>query len=97
MLRKSASFAKFEYAEDAGAEVFRKDIITLEAGLKKLEVQEQKYSAVLDKVLAEYSEMKAQAADFDLVELYEARHSIRPIQGKAADTTGPYAQESRAA
>ena len=38
-----------------------------------------------------------QAADFDLVELYEAQHSIRPMQGKAADTTGPYAQESRAA
>lgn len=28
------SFAKFEYAEDAGAEAFRKDIATMEAGLK---------------------------------------------------------------
>ena len=68
---------KFEYAEDAGAEAFRKDIATMEAGLKKLEAQEQKYSAELDKVLAEYAELKAQAADIDPVKLYEARRGIR--------------------
>ncbi|MFQ7019103.1 MAG: hypothetical protein ACLRRI_05520 [Oscillospiraceae bacterium] len=32
---------KFEHVEDAGAEVFRRDIATMEAGLKKLEAQEQ--------------------------------------------------------
>ncbi len=76
---------KFEYAEDAGAEAFRKDIATMEAGLKKLEAQEQKYSAELDKALDEYAELKAQAADFDPVELYEARQAIRPAQEKAAE------------
>ncbi len=76
---------KFEYAEDAGAEAFHKDIATMEAGLKKLETQEQKYSAELDKVLAEYAELKAQAADFDPVELYEARQVIRPAQEKASE------------
>ena len=39
---KSLLLQKFEYAEDAGAEAFRKDIATMEAGLKKLEAQEQK-------------------------------------------------------
>ena len=73
------------YAENAGAEAFRKDIATMEAGLKKLEAQEQKYSAELDKALTEYTELKAQAADIDPVELYEARQVIRPAQEKAAE------------
>ena len=82
---KALLLQKFEYAEDAGAEVFRKDIATMEAGLKKLEAQEQKYSAELDKALDEYVELKAQTADFDPVELYKARQAIRPAQEKAAE------------
>ena len=78
-------FQRFEYAEDAGAEAFRKDIATMEAGLKKLEAQEQKYAAELDKVLAEYAELKAQTSELDPVELYEARQAIRPAQEKAAE------------
>ena len=82
---KALLFQKLEYAEDAGAEEFRKDIATMEAGLKKLEAQEQRYSAELDKALAEYTELKAQASDFDSVELYQARQVLRPAQEKAAE------------
>ena len=82
---KALLLQKFEYAEDAGAETFRKDIAIMEVGLKNLEAQEQKYAAELDKVLAEYAELKAQTADFDPVELYEARQAIRPAQEKAAE------------
>ena len=82
---KALLLQKFEYAEDAGAEAFRKDIATMEAGLKKLEAQEQKYSAELDKALDEYAELKAQAADFDPVELYKARQGIRPAQEKESE------------
>ena len=57
----------------------------MEAGLKKLEAQEQKYSAELDKALDEYAELKAQAADFDPVELYKARQGIRPAQEKESE------------
>lgn len=57
----------------------------MEAGLKKLEAQEQKYSAKLDKALDEYAELKAQAADFDPVELYKARQGIRPAQEKESE------------
>ena len=77
---KALLLQKFEYAEDAGAEAFRKDITTMEVGLKKLEAQEKKYSAELDKALAEYNDLKAQTAD-----LYEARQVIRPAQEKAAE------------
>ena len=82
---KALLLQRFEYAEDAGAEAFRKDIATMEAGLKKLEAQEQKYSAELDKARAEYAELKAQASDFDSVELYQARQVLRPAQEKAAE------------
>ena len=82
---KALLLQKLEYAEDAGAEAFRKDIAIMEVGLKKLEAQEQKYSAELDKALDEYAELKAQAADFDPVELYKARQAIRPAQEKAAE------------
>ena len=82
---KALLLQKFEYAEDAGAEEFRKDIATMEAGLKKLETQEQKYSAELDKALTEYAELKAQATEFDPVELYEARRAIRSVQEKESE------------
>ena len=38
----------------------------------------------MDKALDEYAELKAQAANFDPVELYKARQVIRPAQEKAA-------------
>ena len=82
---KALLLQKFEYAEDAGAEAFRKDIAIMEAGLKKLEAQEQKYSAELDKVLAEYADLKSQAADIDPLELYKARQAIRPTQEKSVE------------
>ena len=82
---KALLLQKFEYAEDAGAEAFRKDIAIMESGLKRLEAQEQKYAAELDKVLAEYAELKAQAVDLDPVELYKARNAIRPVQEKEVE------------
>ena len=81
---KALLLQQFEYAEDAGAEAFRKDIAAMEAGLQKLADQERKYSAELDKVLQEYAEAKAQAADLDPVELYEARQSLRAEYEKEA-------------
>ena len=57
----------------------------MEAGLKKLEAQEQKYSAELDKALSEYAELKAQVAELDPVELYAARQAIRPAHKKVAE------------
>ena len=93
---KALLLQKFEYAEDAGTEAFRKDIATMEAGLKKLETQEQKYSVELDKALDEYAELKAQAANFDPVELYKARQAIRLAQEKSAEKQleGPLQKKS---
>ena len=82
---KALPLQKFEYAEDAGAEAFRKDIAAMEVGLKRMEAQEQKYSAELDNILTEYAELQAQAVELDPIELYEARQAIRPTQEKAAE------------
>ena len=82
---KALLLQQFEYAEDAGAETFRKDIAALESNLEKLDEQEQKYSAVLDAALHEYAEVKSQAAGLDPVELYEARQAIRLGQEAAAN------------
>ena len=79
---KSLLLQKFEYAEDAGAEAFRKDIATMEAGLKKQEAQEQKYATESDKALAEYAELKAQATDFDPVELYMRHGRLSVLRRK---------------
>ncbi len=82
---KALLLQQFEYAEDAGAETFRKDISMLESNLQKLDEQEQKYSAELKSTLHEYAEAKAQAADLDPVKLYEARQAIRPGYEAAAN------------
>ena len=81
---KALLLQQFEYAEDAGAEAFRKDIAAMEDGLQKLVDQEQKYSAALDKALEEYAEVEAQAAGLDPVELYEAQLAIRDSHEAAA-------------
>ena len=83
---KALLLQKFEYAEDAGAEAFRKDIAAMETtGLQKLGAQEQKYSAELDNALTEYAELKAQAVELDPIELYKARQVIRPAQEKKVE------------
>ena len=82
---KALLLQQFEYAEDAGAETFRKDIAVLESNLQKLDEQEQKYSAELETALHEYAKVKSQAADLDPVELYEARQAIQPGQEAAAN------------
>ena len=38
-----------------------------------------------DDIISSYVELKAQATDFDPVELYKVRNAIRPVQEKAAE------------
>ncbi len=73
-----------QYAEDTGVDVIRKDIFTMEAGLKRLEQQEQKYTAELDNALKEYAELQEQAAELDPDELMSERLAIRPSKERSA-------------
>ena len=64
---------------------FPKDIAAMEQSLKRLEEQEQKYSAELDAALTEYTGLREQAQGFDPVQLYEARQAIRPGKEQEAE------------
>lgn len=64
--------------DDAGISAVKKEIATMESSLQKLSEQEKKYSTELDNALKQYAELQEQTAEFDPVELYEARQEIRP-------------------
>ncbi len=75
---KNLLLVSLSYAEGDVAEKFTKDIATMEQSLKRLEEQEQKYSAELDAALTECAGLREQAQGFDPVQLYEAKQAIRP-------------------
>ena len=83
---KRQLLAMLDYAEDAGLATVKKDVSAMEANLAKLEQQEQKYAAELNATLAEYNELKAQAADFDPDELAMAQLEIRPQKEASAES-----------
>ena len=73
------------YSGEDAADKFPKDIAAMEQSLKRLEEQEQKYSAELDAALTEYAGLREQAQGFDLVQLYEAKQAIRPGKEQEAE------------
>ena len=81
---KAMLLNSLDCAEDADISTVKKEITTLESGLKELEEQEAKYSAELDEALKQYTELKEQAADMDSVELMDARLDIRKKQEHSA-------------
>lgn len=80
---KARLLEKFSLEDSTAPAAFRKEIAALESSLKKLTVQEKKYSGELDEAIAEYEALKAQSADVDPAELYDVRHKIRPEYEKA--------------
>ena len=74
---KAMLLRQIQYPEDATVDMFRKEIRTLENGLKKLVVSEAKYAAELYDALKQYAELQEQAMELDPIELYEARQDIR--------------------
>ena len=82
---KNLLLASLEYTEDDAGDKFPKDIAAMEQSLKRLEEQEQKYSAELDAALNEYAGLREQAQGVDPVQLYEARQAIRPGREQEAE------------
>lgn len=56
----------------------------MEATLKKLSQQEEKYTAELNDALQQYAELKSQSAEFDSDELQDARLALRPAMERSA-------------
>ena len=82
---KNLLLASLAYTEEDAADKFPKDIAAMEQSMKRLEEQEQKYSAELDAALNEYAGLREQAQGFDPVQLYEARQAIRPGKEQEAE------------
>ena len=82
---KNLLLASLAYTEENAADKLPKDIATMEQSLKRLEEQEQKYSAELDAALTEYAGLREQTKGFDPVQLYEARQAIRPNKEQEAE------------
>lgn len=82
---KNMLLASLAYTEEDAADQFSKDSAAMEQSLKRLEEQEQKYSAELDAALTEYAGLREQARGFDPVQLYEARQAIRPEKEQEAE------------
>lgn len=72
-----------ECSDDAGIAVVKKDISTMEAALKKLSQQEEKYTAELNDALQQYADLKEQAAEFDPDELQDVRLALRPAMERS--------------
>ena len=83
---KNLLLASLAYTEEDAADKFPKDIVAMEQSLKRLEEQEQKYSAELDAALNEYAGLREQAHGFDPVLLYEAKQAIRPDKEQEAES-----------
>ena len=81
---KAALLNTLDCADNAGISEVKKQIVTMETALKKLEEQESKYAAELEDALKQYADLKAQAADVDAVELMDARLDIRPDRERSA-------------
>ena len=65
---------------------FKKEVSDTEQAVKRLSVQEEKYTAELEKAFAEYNELKTQAENLDPVELFFAREALRNECEEAAES-----------
>ena len=82
---KNLFLKSLAYTGEDAADKFPKDIAAMDQSLKRLEEQEQKYSAELDAALNEYAGLREQVQGFDPVQLYEARQAIRPGKEQEAE------------
>ena len=74
----------FGKSDDKGMKDVKAWIDRREEQLQKAEAAEAKYSAELDKALAEYHDLEARAEEFDPEELETASLSLRPEEEKRA-------------
>ena len=75
---KALLLNQFNCVDDHGMAKVKKRVASMESSLETLNQQETKCSGELGAALAEFSELRQQAFDFDAAELAEARRTIRP-------------------
>ena len=72
--------------DDSEISHFKKEVGDTEQAVKRLSVQEEKYTDELEKAFVEYDELKTQVDNLDPAELFYARESLRNECEKAAES-----------
>lgn len=74
---KALLFNQLNCVDDHGLDQIKQRIKSMDSSLQTLNQQEEKYTAEVDVVLAQYTELQQQAADMDAMEVDIARQDIR--------------------
>ncbi len=82
---KSSLLNYLDCADENGISKVKKYIADTEAGLEKFNKQEKMYSAKIDGDLKKYAELREQDAEFDMIDLYKARQTIRSDKEQLAE------------
>lgn len=91
---KAMLLNNLDCADDKEVNKVKTSISNMKDTLKNLEASEKKFAAELEAMQIEFSALQEQAADYDPIELYDARQAIRPekeqeavrkLQGRYAD------------
>ena len=81
---KAVVLHRLECADNSGFSSLKKELSKSETDLKKLEEHEAWYAVELDAALKQYAELQKQAAEFEPLELYQARQSLRSDKEQSA-------------
>ena len=91
---KAMLLNNLDCADDKEVNKVKTSVSNMQDTLKNLEASEKKFAAELEAAQTEFSALQEQAADYDPIELYDARQAIRPekeqeavrkLQGRYAD------------
>lgn len=91
---KAMLLNNLDCADDKEVNKVKTSVSNMKDTLKNLEASEKKFAAELEATQTEFSALQEQAADYDPIELYDARQAIRPekeqeavrkLQGRYAD------------
>lgn len=75
---KAMLLNNLDCADDKEVKKVRTSVSNMKGTLETLEASEKKFAAELDAAQKEFATLQKQAADFDPIELYNARQVIRP-------------------
>ena len=81
---KTVVLQRLQCVDESGISSVKKEIANTEAGLKKLEEQEQKYAFELNLALNQYAELQEKAAEYDPSALDDTRQALRPDTEQSA-------------
>lgn len=81
---KAMLLSNLDCADDKEVSKVKTSVSNMRDTLKNLEASEKKFAAELETAQKEFAALQEQAADFDPIELYDARQAIRPDKEQKA-------------